>query len=111
MKLHRRNTMQYWGKLLLSLILVAAFSLDAAADHHKNFSKGFNKSHHSGAGSTIKNKRMLSMSQAIAMAERRNNGQVLAARQSVNAAGETVYVIKILTKKGVVRKVRINAHR
>lgn len=71
--------------------------------------QGFNKAHRSTLKQQQDKRRLLSMSEAIAIAERRNNGQVLSARQTVNAAGEPVYIIKVVTENGVVRNLRINA--
>lgn len=107
------------GRLLgPTLLLAAVLSVTATATVYADPLRGHHpeardERHNKVHRSTIKNQeskhRLLSMSEAIAIAERRNNGEVLSARQTVNAAGEPVYIIKVVTKKGVVRKMRINA--
>lgn len=100
------------------LLLAVAFLLTAAplvsADPLREYrppehGQGFNKAHRSTLKKQQDKRRLLSMSEAIAIAERRNNGQVLSARQTVNTDGEPVYIIKVVTDNGVVRTVRINA--
>lgn len=49
----------------------------------------------------------LTLSEAIATAKRRHGGEVLSARRAQDASGRTIYVIKILTKRGVVKKVTV----
>lgn len=53
----------------------------------------------------------LSMSEAIAIVKNRSGGEILAAKRRVNSNGKVIYHIKVLTKKGVVRNVRIKAER
>lgn len=55
--------------------------------------------------------RRLTMSEAIAIAERRSEGRVLSAREGVDRSGEPVYYVKVLSKKGVVRTIKIRANR
>ena len=50
-----------------------------------------------------------SMSEAIAIAKRRVPGEVVSARKQVNNKGEGVYLVKILSRKGVVQTVRVRA--
>ena len=51
----------------------------------------------------------LSLGEAVAIAKRRHGGEVLSARKQRDSKGNAVYVIKILTRGGVVKKVRIRA--
>lgn len=53
--------------------------------------------------------REISLGEAIAIAKRRYPGEVLSARRAVSSSGGTIYVIKILSSKGVVKKVKIDA--
>ena len=53
--------------------------------------------------------RQRSMSEAIAVAKKRVPGEVVSAKKQVNKKGEGIYYIKILSRKGVVRTVRVQA--
>lgn len=52
----------------------------------------------------------LSLRQAIAIAKRRHGGEVLSAKRATDGKGREIYVIKLLTDGGVVKKVRIVAN-
>lgn len=52
--------------------------------------------------------RQRSMSEAIAIAKSRVPGEVVSARKSISHSGRLEYRIKILSKKGVVRTVRVD---
>lgn len=56
-----------------------------------------------------KGKPGLSLSEAIAIAKRRHGGEVLSAKRAKDGSGRPIYVIKLLTDGGVVKKVRIAA--
>ena len=51
----------------------------------------------------------MSLGEAVAIAKQRHQGEVISARRSKDGSGRTVYMIKILRRDGVVKKVRINA--
>ena len=53
--------------------------------------------------------REMSLSEAIAIAKRRYPGEVLSARRGLSSSGGTIYIVKILSAKGVVKKVKIDA--
>lgn len=50
-----------------------------------------------------------SLSEAIAIAKSRVPGELVSATRSTDRSGEPVYQIRILTRKGVVRTVRVPA--
>lgn len=103
--------------LLLLLAVVLILSLPVVADsevhqrHYLKISQLYDGAKKRPSKRHAQGARVLSMSEAIAIAKRRSNGEVLSAKKSVNRQGKLAYHIKVLSDKGVVRTIIIDAER